>query len=341
MVKEHNRIAKRLHACFKDTWDDEKLFQETRKIIIAIIQKITYADYLPKLLGPKLMAKYKLRVGHSKDNYYDPYINPTTTNVFSTAAFRVGHTYINDYTSYNYNENRKRVDWYAEDFQDYDRSYSYFNPEYFVTSNKQDQITLVRAIVKDNAHAADQFLSPKVVDHLFDDDYVSVDLGAYNIQRGRDHGLPSYNYWRKYCNLKHAANFDELWDVRHGVKDKLKAAYHSVDDIDLYVGGITEKLLYEGRVGPTFGCILGEQFSALKHGDNYWFERVRPDTYSSHFTHDQVEAIKHVSLAKIICENYDQKYIQEDVFRLPLHEYMAVCSELPDLDLSPWGCGYD
>ena len=39
---------------------------------------------------------------------------------------------------------------------------------------------------------------------------VALDLGALNVQRGRDHALPFYNQWRQYCNLTFANTFDDL-----------------------------------------------------------------------------------------------------------------------------------
>ncbi len=52
---EHNRIVSELKK-INPSWNDEKLYQETRKIVIAMHQQITYNSYVPKVIGPD-MAK--------------------------------------------------------------------------------------------------------------------------------------------------------------------------------------------------------------------------------------------------------------------------------------------
>jgi hypothetical protein len=58
-VREHNRIA-RVLSTLNPRWDDETVYQETRRIVIAILQHISYWEWLPIIVGPRLMQKYQL-----------------------------------------------------------------------------------------------------------------------------------------------------------------------------------------------------------------------------------------------------------------------------------------
>lgn len=100
------------------------------------------------------------------------------------------------------------------------------------------------------------------------------DLRAIDIQRGRDHGLAAYNLCRKHCNLTLATDFNDFSTEIPQVKiDIIREMYRHVNDVDLMVGGSLEKIVNGTLVGPTFLCILLEQFYRSRIGDRYFFER--------------------------------------------------------------------
>jgi peroxidase len=93
-LREHNRIAKFLQFN-NPIWDDERIFQETRRIVIGEYQHIIYKEWLPLIIGHELMTSFglwPLSAGYS-DQYLDTF-DPRVTNEFSTAAFRFGHSLI-------------------------------------------------------------------------------------------------------------------------------------------------------------------------------------------------------------------------------------------------------
>jgi len=52
------------------------------------------------------------------------------------------------------------------------------------------------------------------------------DLFAINIQRGREHGLPTYNQFREFCGLPRAVDWNEYSDyINVSTVHKIQAVY--------------------------------------------------------------------------------------------------------------------
>ena len=60
---------------------------------------MTYAEWLPLVLDSDTMSKYRLTEGTFE---YDANLNPTVSNVFSTATFRFGHSQIKQIVKVRY-----------------------------------------------------------------------------------------------------------------------------------------------------------------------------------------------------------------------------------------------
>lgn len=92
-MREHNRVADKL-ADLNPSWDDEKVFQEARRIVIAEYQHIIYNEWLPSVLGRRWMEEKQMLPKESgySDIYFD--LDPSISNEFATAAFRFGHSLI-------------------------------------------------------------------------------------------------------------------------------------------------------------------------------------------------------------------------------------------------------
>ena len=93
-VRLHNTIVRRL-SLFRPGDSQEELFQQARKIVVAILQNIHYNEWLPLVLGEETMEAYNLYP--RKRIAYLGSVDPRISNAFSTAAYRFGHSLIPRY----------------------------------------------------------------------------------------------------------------------------------------------------------------------------------------------------------------------------------------------------
>jgi peroxidase len=100
-------------------------------------------------------------------------------------------------------------------------------------------------------------------------------------------------------------DFDDITsDV--DLQDKLRDRYGTVNNIDLWVGGLAEDHIDGSSLGETFQAILVDQFTRLRDGDRFWYENILDG--------DMVEEIESTTLADVIERNTNLDNLQDNVF---------------------------
>ena len=257
--REHNRIADKLKI-INPLWTDETLYQEARKIVGALHQKVALEDWLPKVVGLKGMEHLGPYIGYKPDIAPD-----VSTNImFATAAMRFGHAQIPETVF------RLGPDFTEAPYRNLQLHETAFTPDRLVNEGSIDPVLrgFFGTPLKDIN--SQELMSDELTERLFAlTRDVAQDLASLNIQRGRDHGLPGYNAWRSFCNLPVVYSFNEL---SHEISDpnlrrKLEELYGFPGNMDLFVAGLAEDPWYDSLVGPTFTCLIAEQFKRLRDGD--------------------------------------------------------------------------
>jgi len=286
-VREHNRLAGQI-ASTNRRWTDEQVFQKARSIVVAELQAITYNEFLPALLGPNAIKNYR---------GYDPNVNPGITNEFSTAAYRVGHTMLGDDIEF-------LDDVGNEVHPEVPLAHAFFNPK-LIAQTGIDPV--LKYLASDGAKVIDSQLVDSVRNFLFGPPGAGgFDLASLNIQRGRDHGLADYNTTRVAFGLPRVTSFAQITS-NPTAQAALKQLYGTVDNIDLWVGGLLENhLAGGGSVGPTFAKIIADQFTRIRDGDRFWYQNV--------FRGLDRTTLENTTLADVVKRNTGIKNIQDGVF---------------------------
>jgi len=305
-LREHNRQARRL-AGLHPNWDDERLYQEARKIVGAEMQVITYNEFLPSLLGRSLPAYSGYRAG----------VNPGLSNVFATAAYRFGHSQVGP-----------DIDILDADFEEtsiVDLGAAFFNPTVLPAIGGIDPV--IRYMSVDTAQHVDNTIVGPLRNFLFGPPGSGgFDLASLNIQRGRDHGLPSYNRVRGDFGLKAVRNFGQITS-NAALASRLQQLYGSVDNVDAWVGLLAEDHVRGGSLGPTATAILIDQFTRLRDGDRFWYQ-------NGQFSTADLAMLERTKLRDVLQRNSGAAGLQPNVFVVCVADFnhSGAVDELDRLD---------
>lgn len=253
-LREHNDIARELKGAFSK-FDDEELFQNARQINIAQFQRIVFDEWYPAITGENLL----------RYNGFVANIDPTVSTLFSTAAFRVGHTLVNNMVTRLGQGNGRMPGLKLVDV-------FFSSTKLIVKENDVDPF--LRGALRTQAQEIDLMVVDALRNFLFTDvvGEIGLDLVAMNLQRGRDHGLPPYNILRgRFGRGGRAKNFREVTKNRN-VQSALQTVYGSVDKIDAWIGLMAEDHVIGSSMGATMLGIWSAEFKRLRNGDRFYYE---------------------------------------------------------------------
>lgn len=287
-TREHNRQVDLLKA-EDPTYNEEELFLLARVHVEAIMQAVTYNEFLPKLLGEGAIGAYE---GHDEN------VDPSISVEFSTAVYRFGHSLLSG-TVQRLNEDGSTHATGNLALRD-----AFFNPSALMGSGIDP---ILRGLGQGQSQELDTFVIEDVRSFLFGPPGAGgFDLASLNIQRGRDLGIGSYNDLRAAMGLTEVTSFDKITSDAD-LAAKLESVYGDVSLVDAWVAGLAEDPVNGGLLGETFSAVMVDQFTRLRAGDAYWSQNLD-------LTDAELDALWSTTLSEVIVRNTDVDHMQSDVF---------------------------
>jgi prostaglandin-endoperoxide synthase 2 len=222
-LREHNRVAGLLEAAYR-SWDDERLFQTTRNILIVELLKIVVEDYI---------------------NHIAPY-----------------HFQFRLFPGRRINRAWHRPNWVAIEFNLLYRWHSLMPDtidfvDVAVPTEEclhNNQLLLDHGLAKAFAGANRQRAGE--IGALNTPEFLVRDADVPSIKMGRRAALGSYNDYRQWCGFPRVQTVNQI-SSRPQVRALLQQLYPRVEDIELYPGLFAEDLRRNSALAPLMGRMVG------------------------------------------------------------------------------------
>ncbi|CAM9290148.1 unnamed protein product [Chrysoparadoxa australica] len=305
-VRNHNRLADLVidevdQGSLSDEDYSRLVFNTARLNNIFTWQKIVFEDWLPKVIGEDGIAILNDPSGPFARSFDGVGAEPTMDLLFSTAAFRFGHTGLGDTIVQANNKGKTTKEQRLSDL--------FFSP-----NELRQNPNVFHRIFNGLRMTPHEDLDTRFVDsvrnELFGNVDQPLDLFALNIQRGRDHGLASFNAYAAERGSTQYATFMELTGGDVAMTETLNNLYglDQVDNADMFAAGLAEQKFGDSQLGELFTRVIIDQFARIRNADSFWFEEAT----------DLIEPLS--TLAEVIDKNTKAPEVldgQSDAFLLP------------------------
>ncbi|CAI9737355.1 peroxidase mlt-7-like [Octopus vulgaris] len=289
-LREHNNLVDKMTA-----FGQVNPLEAAKKLMIGILQHITYYEYLPLLIGENLSA-----------GAYDDKLLPMISNSFSVAyeLALASMSRENVQTS----DGKKKLN------------------EMLNNATLVDTETELKGIITGMLNEAGLYIN-SAVPCSFRDNCKYSDIVSVLTQDSRFFSITPYMVWIALLNGTTVGDFPDLLFHDNLEITKLSNLYKYVYDIDFLSGAFTETVANDKPAGPTLLLLLRSQFALLQNADRFFFEN------SNVFDDKQLQEIKKVTMANLLCRNIDSLgTVKTNAFDMNSGDIS--CSQLPEIDFS-------
>lgn len=228
-LREHNRIARELAR--EHEWDDDRLFSTARNILTVLLIKLVIEEYINHI------APYHFKFKFDPTSFYDArWYRPNWTAVEFNLLYR-WHSLV---------PSSLRVHGAHVPLEG-----TVFNSELLTRHG------LGRVFQDASTQRAGKVC-------LFNTaDWLAQRTGLRSVVQSREVGLASYNDYRADCKFPRVTDFDQISSDTN-VREALRAAYGSVEEIEFYVGLFAEDSRPNSVLPSLMGRMVGlHAFSQL------------------------------------------------------------------------------
>jgi len=209
-----------------------------------------------------------------------------------------------------------------------------------IFKNPKSVNSLTRGYLWTPKQKIDAYYDPAMTQLLLKDKRnFGLDIATFNVLRGRELGLASYNDYREVCGLPRAKTWDDLLDTIDEYQlNRMKQVYGHVDNVELYTGGIAERPVKDSLLGPTWWCIVGYQFQVLKKADRYFYDL---GGFQHSFSLAQLDEIRKMSMSALLCMITTVSKVPPFAFRTISYDGnpTIACDDyekIPRMSFTPW-----
>ena len=323
-AREHNSICDLLGKAYPD-WDDNRLFNVARLINAAVMAKIHSVEWTPAILPNRgldagLNANWYglltnlFKVGKERKTVADINVrNPEMGGVVGNPInkhgqpFGLTEEFVEVYRLHSLLPENIRLSRIDEN--------QGIEEIPFVEARQAGSAKLTQRVsIADlfysfgNQHPGQLVLNnfPRFMQELSIPGNPLFDMGAVDILRARERGVPRYNEFRRQLGLNPIRSFEDLTS-NQGLIRKLKEVYgdqqEDVEKLDLMIGTLGEERRPDGfGFGETLFQIFILNASRRLQADRFYTDSYNHETY----TREGLDWIDHADLKTVLLRHYPE-----------------------------------